>query len=126
MGGQKTIQGHIPSTKGDPREIPTYIVEDTPTEKCNIGRWILPRELLDDGQGESSLSDMDISNGSGSNGKETPPPMKHTTMNGAQQGTGKGNKLFLPPIIEKWGKAQWRQHHTSYISKTRSTATKPF
>ncbi len=102
--GNKIIQGHIPSAKGDPRETLTHIVEDTPTEKCNIGRWILPCDLLDDGQGESSSLDMDISNSRGSNGEDTPPPTKHTTTNGAQLGTEKGNKLLLPPIIEKMGK----------------------
>jgi hypothetical protein len=47
---------------------------------------------------------MDINNGSSSNGEEIPPPTKHITTNGAQLGTGKGNKLLLPPKIEKMRK----------------------
>ena len=69
---------------------------------------------------------MDFSNGSGSDGEEMAPPMKHTTKNGAQLRTGKGRKLLLPPSIEKKGKAQRGQHRTSYASKIKSTTTKPF
>jgi hypothetical protein len=78
-------------------------MEDTPTEECNIGGHSLPRELLDNGQDDSSSSDMDISNDSSSNEEETPLPAKHTKTNGAQLGIGK--KLLLPPIIEKTGKS---------------------
>jgi hypothetical protein len=71
------------------------IDEESPGQVTCDGR-ILPRELLDNGQGKFS-SDMDISNSS-SNDKYTPAPTTTTLMR--EQST---HKLLCPPIIESMG-----------------------
>jgi hypothetical protein len=97
-GVNKIIQGHIPSsnratTAGTATQI---INEENPRQEAGDGR-ILPRELLDDGQGKSS-SDMDISDSS-SNDEYPPTPTTTTTMIREQA----AHKLLRPPIIESTG-----------------------
>jgi hypothetical protein len=97
-GVKKTIQGHIPSSNGATTACTaTRIIDDeSPGWETGDG-WILPRELLDNGQGKTS-SDMDISDSS-SNDEY---PLAHTTTTTTIRGQAP-HKILRPPIIESTG-----------------------
>ena len=77
-GVNKIIQGHNPSVNGATTACTAtrIIDEESPGQVTCDGR-ILPRELLDNGQGKLS-SDMDISDSSSDD--EYPPAPPTTTM----------------------------------------------
>jgi hypothetical protein len=95
----KIIHGHVPM------RAKTCNVGDRPHRggepwggaRITDGR-ILPRELLDNGQGKSVSSDMEIS--SCSEGEEQSPEVMRTSTGGREEALG---RFFLPPVIEATG-----------------------
>ncbi len=96
----KILTGHVPlqvgMLGGDPHQ------ENEKEKKKPIGITdgrALPRELLDNGQGKSTTSDMEIS--ASSNKEDQPPVVIH------DEGTNTSRKqphwLLLPPVIKSTG-----------------------
>ncbi len=93
----KILMGHVPlqvgMLGGDPHQ------EDKKEKKKPIGitdGQALPRELLDNGQGKSTTSDMEIS--ASRNDEDQPPAVIHdegTNTSGKQP-----HRLLLPPVIK--------------------------
>ena len=108
----KIIEGHVPmATSPSPPLVRRGIGKETPTTDKGDGR-VLPRELLDNGQGKCELtvdsnSDMDIS-----------VEVESTTA--ADRGTQKHgtHDLLDPPIINETGKIATGATTNNCASKT--------
>ncbi len=78
-GANKIIQGHIPSSsRATTAPIALRIIDDESTRRVMGNRQILPRKLLDNGQGKLSLG-MDISDSSSIDKYPPAPPTTTTT-----------------------------------------------
>jgi hypothetical protein len=95
----KIIKGHIPQGDDTKKKGKRLYGKENKKQTKGDGR-VLPRELLDDGQGKSP-SDMEISKSNQSKNESGETAHKGTTI-----GTDGRDKhtLLLPPIIEATGK----------------------
>jgi hypothetical protein len=93
----KIIKGRIPSTKEDRKSQPASIIDEATNQGREGDGRVLPRELLDKGQGKF-LSDMEISNSS-SNKTPTPAPTPSAKFIGEEA----EHVLLHPPIIKATG-----------------------
>ncbi len=93
----KIIEGHILLTKEDRKSQPAAIINEETNQGRKGNRRVLPRKLLDEGQGKF-LSDMEISNSS-SNKAPIPAP----TPGAKFIGEDAEHVLLCPPIIEAMG-----------------------
>jgi hypothetical protein len=97
-GANKIIQGHIPSaSRATTAPTALRIINDESPGWVTGNGWILPRELLDGGQGKLS-SGMDISSSSSDN--KYPPAPSTTTMTMTEHAA---YELLRPPIIKSTG-----------------------
>ncbi len=94
----KIIEGHILSTKENRKSQPAAIIDkETNQGRKGDGR-VLPRELLDKGQGKFLL-DMEISNSS-----RDKAPILAPTPGAEFIGEDAEHVLLCPPIIKTTGK----------------------
>ena len=101
----KTIRGHIP-TKQTAHQYQTQDEQTQRVQKTQREKEALPRELLDNGQGKSTIEDAEEPNG-GSKMEISTNDSTYSTIQGkVTLGMGDKDKLGLlhPPIIEATGK----------------------
>ncbi len=115
----KIIHGHAPNKQREEQNKPARNGGNKGrTSEDKVDGRELPRELLDNGQGKSFLSDMDISTSS----EENAPPLA-TTDTTMPLGCASSNiiNLLSPPIIVARATLQRVQQQTNYVSKIDNT-----
>ncbi len=101
----KIIEGHVPETRVEPTPRTETTSTKTNTDQKREDGWVLPRELLDDGQGKST-SDMEISESSDSKRDTSNTGGNENAPEHATPRADNWNKhiLLRPPIIKTTGK----------------------
>ena len=101
----KIIEGRVPTAKADLPPQPETKLNGANTGQTKGDGRVLPHELLDNGQGKS-VSDMDISENSGSGMDQSGSNSNKTAPKGSTPSTKEwdGHVLLCPPIIKATGK----------------------
>ena len=94
----KILQGHVPLPAGKHGGGRKHSGKEPGKGEGITDGWVLPRELLDNGQGKLTSSDMDISDSS--EGEDQPPEVVHNNITNRK---GIPQRLLLPPVIEATG-----------------------